>query len=1089
MAEELKYIWDYVKLKEFSKRHDETGEVFHNLYYKTATGELEDRFPKWNGEMTRTLINKATATALILNEKVAEIFNFTETTLNELGFTFIEPEEIPPIPPIPPVPEFPKDITRAPYTIRVDNTEQEAQAKEFLGIDPPGDDLDTWLSKRDLAGLEQWKSYWTDIFTTVKMAYWIDFVNEKFEEYKAKLEIPPEPPPVITWWKKLLALIVDPILKPFLVSDVLFKEGYKYLTGKEMTDAEYELKKLQLADWVLPINVLLKLFTGKNLKGEAEEFGSAGDWIIAVVYLAAAIAPGPVDDVAARLAVKSITKAEAAKLTEQMGRKATIAALTRTVKAHPETSAKFLAKFPQPIREGVIGGLYRTADGRIAAVVLSKMGYFKLLRPWWQKTLVKAGATAAIALTLVGAIGSYPFAGFIKEESLQTLGFASETAKRNKDIEGLREALDHMAEVLDKTLWERFLGAIPYANILAQLHDFYDAAKIKMGIDEAGFEDLKKLWEEEAAPKGTLVVSPTPADAKVSVDKLPYIDSAFERIVELGTYHVLVSKWEHVSQDKYLEVTEDKITSWSPTLEKEITPPPLKAKLIISVSPGDAKIEVADHPEITTPGDYNVAPGSYTITFSKTDYQTLRRTVYLDEGETEIVAAILLAVEPVIPPEELKGKLIISITPEDALIEVAGEEEITAAGTYELTPGSYSIRASKEGFKTQIKTAFIKSEEEAAVSFILESIEPVPPVIEKATITITSSPIDSDVYIDGIYKWTTTPYTILLDEGAYFIRVQKDKYYPVEVEVEVEAGEVAELPFVLTKIPEPEIPPYPYIPQSYYYPTYVPDVPYEPDVVTTPFAEIPPYNYSNLYPEVFDIPAPAPISKPVEKELLINIETTDVKPWKGRIYSIAVLELSEPEAEPKILISNNEEELIRMFIDWFDAGNYAKLVGFKLTFDYRYIFAKMLLYRIQNKKFYSVGLRDVKQLLDQVKEEFVYYPDKTGTLDNWGKHLLGIGKYGSQELMLRKYISGDFDYVKEFQNRQIELTRDLYNLARFSMGEAFISSPSPVSEPISALETPVSSETPIQTQQTQCPTCFSYIDKTTGKCPICEPVI
>ena len=149
----------------------------------------------------------------------------------------------------------------------------------------------------------------------------------------------------------------------------------------------------------------------------------------------------------------------------------------------------------------------------------------------------------------------------------------------------------------------------------------------------------------------------------------------------------------------------------------------------------------------------------------------------------------------------------------------------------------------------------------------------------------------------------------------------------------------------------------------------------------------------------------------------------------------------------------------------------------------------MMLYRMQNKRFADVGLRDVKQILDQVKEEFVYYPDKTGKLDDWGKALLGVGKYGSQELMLRKYISGDFDYVKEFQNRQIKLTRDLYNLARFSMGKAFISSPSPATNPIPKPETPENTEIPGSTHQGSCPICFAYLDETTGKCPICEPVI
>jgi len=404
-----------------------------------------------------------------------------------------------------------------------------------------------------------------------------------------------------------------------------------------------------------------------------------------------------------------------------------------------------------------------------------------------------------------------------------------------------------------------------------------------------------------------------------------------------------------------------------------------------------------------------------------------------------------------------------------------GEESIE----FELEPEAPEIPTEPEPFIP---------EEEVFFELEPEEIPPVPVPPEppkKATITITSDPTNADVYIDGVYKWTTTPYTILFEAGSYWIRVQKEGYYPLEVEIEVEAGEVAELPFVFEAIPIEEVPTTPYIPQTPYYPTYKPYEPYVPTYIPTPASEIAPYNYSNLYPPSFYIPEAEPYSRPTERELLINIETTDVKPWAGRIYSIALLELSELEAEPKVLTSDNEEELIRMFLDWFEAGNYSKLIGFKLTFDYRYIFAKMMLYRIQSKKWFDIKLRDVKQILDQVKEEFVYYPDKTGTLDDWGKMLLGRGKYGDQELMLRKYISGDFDYVQNFQLRQIELTRDLYNLARYSMSEAFIVQSSPVSAEISPIPGLESAETTTQQGQKICPVCKAYNPLSASVCEIC----
>jgi len=103
--------------------------------------------------------------------------------------------------------------------------------------------------------------------------------------------------------------------------------------------------------------------------------------------------------------------------------------------------------------------------------------------------------------------------------------------------------------------------------------------------------------------------------------------------------------------------------------------------------------------------------------------------------------------------------------------------------------------------------------------------------------------------------------------------------------------------------------------------------------------------------------------------------------------------------------------------------------------------------------------------------------------------LLGRGKYGAQELMLRKYISGDFEYVQNFQIRQIELTRDLYNLARYSMGEAFISSPTPVSTEISPILAPESVETPgIQGKKT-CPICKAYNPLSASICEICGAAI
>jgi len=336
----------------------------------------------------------------------------------------------------------------------------------------------------------------------------------------------------------------------------------------------------------------------------------------------------------------------------------------------------------------------------------------------------------------------------------------------------------------------------------------------------------------------------------------------------------------------------------------------------------------------------------------------------------------------------------------------------------------------------------------------------------KATITITSIPTNSDVYIDGEFTFTKTPYTVLLAEGEYVMMVQKEGYYPLTYNVEIEAGETAEVPFELEEIPSEEITEEPYIP---YQPVYEP-------------------GYENLYPAPYSVSeyeAPAPSE---EKELLINVETTDVNPWEGKIYSIAFQDLSDPESLPNVLTDNNEEELIKKFLEIFNYFNPKKLIGFKLTFDHRFIFAKMMLYRIQNKAFKNIQMLDVKQIMDQVQEQFVYFPSKTGTLDDWGKMLLGKGKYGEQELMLKKYLEGDFDYVKAFQDRQLEITKGLYDLARFCGSESSSAPISSIYEMTSTETTPGSSITSQAPGQKQCSNCLAYNPIDSKVCVVCGQV-
>lgn len=798
-------------------------------------------------------------------------------------------------------------------------------------------------------------------------------VNAKITNIE--ITLPEEIPSEKTWWEKLLDFLI--ITHPFYtgISEVAAGEIYKLVTDEELTEAKFTELKLEIADFILPLNALSKLFTGKNLKGEAEEFDPTWDNIdlilSALIFIpfskfgkvGAKLIPKLTSKTAIRVAGRNITawralfkgasQAEQIKMIRKLIADENgwiiLKGLFKTKSLSPELVKAASAAERRVLTDGILG----------------KTG---LKMPTW------------IKIALGGATFILMYAAFQWSDFVFGL-------RKNKILDPYPIDLVNDATYAGNDAINALEGIKFNCNV--------EAYNITLSL----VNEVNVLWDR----------------AITYAEENPEADSDWSSVV--GTLRAYMGLEPYYTSESMSAAIIEGKKFFNDQVEVE-------KSAIVSNCPIIAIIEGVEVPP--------------------------------EEEEEEI------------PPEEVVGNLKIDAidelgSSEDIEIEVAGQPEITTTGIYQLSPGSYDVKASKEGFVSQTKTGYVSETKDGAVSFILKKVEEVEPVPAKATITITSIPTDSDVYIDGEYTFTKTPYTIILEAGNYIFRVQKSGFYPEEVIAEVEEGETAEIPFVLTEIPTPEIPTEPYIP---YQPVY-------------------PAGYENLYPAYYSAPeyeAPAPVP---EKELLLNIETTDLYPWNGRIYSIAIQDLSLPETAPIVLIDDDEEKLILQFLDLFNQLNPEKLVGFKLTFDHRYIFAKMMLYRIQNKAFKEIEMRDVKQIMDQVKEEFVYFPSKVGTLDDWGKMLLGIGKLGSQELMLRKYLAGDFEYVKAFQERQMEITNGLYQLSRFCGSESLTSpiQSNPETDSVPQYDVGIfPAKTP---GQKQCKNCLAYNPIEAKACVVC----
>lgn len=185
---------------------------------------------------------------------------------------------------------YPKTISRGLLSFEAKSSEEEKQLQEFLGIEPPGDDLVTYISKLDKTGLLEWKNYWDEIFARLDRDDIITFIRAKYNEYINLLPPPTEPPtepepppPEKTWWEKVLDTLGAIVYFPFTIAKSAVDRVYSEVTDIPFTEDEWMKTKLPAVEFFTPLNELSKLFFGENLSGEKEEFSPVLDSVLIVL--------------------------------------------------------------------------------------------------------------------------------------------------------------------------------------------------------------------------------------------------------------------------------------------------------------------------------------------------------------------------------------------------------------------------------------------------------------------------------------------------------------------------------------------------------------------------------------------------------------------------------------------------------------------------------------------------------------------------------------------------------------------------------------------------------------------------------------
>jgi hypothetical protein len=143
-------------------------------------------------------------------------------------------------------------------------------------------------------------------------------------------------------------------------------------------------------------------------------------------------------------------------------------------------------------------------------------------------------------------------------------------------------------------------------------------------------------------------------------------------------------------------------------------------------------------------------------------------------------------------PRPKLGKLSVVTSPYDATIILNGKEYGTTPNTLnDLLEGTYTLALSKPTFETITKTITISEGQKTEISETLELAN-----VPKHNVLFVSVPSGASVFLNGEQK-TKTDNSLLVSEGEYKLRIEKDGYHPHETLLRVNAN--TQLPKVVLK--------------------------------------------------------------------------------------------------------------------------------------------------------------------------------------------------------------------------------------------------------------------------------------------------
>ncbi|RLF79384.1 hypothetical protein DRN44_08975, partial [Thermococci archaeon] len=339
-------------------------------------------------------------------------------------------------------------------------------------------------------------------------------------------------------------------------------------------------------------------------------------------------------------------------------------------------------------------------------------------------------------------------------------------------------------------------------------------------------EGKTKKVSVSLVPAGYLTVYSTPASADV------YIDGDYIGTTPIENYKLPVGPYSlKVTKVGYNDYTSTVTIEAGKTEVVNVELVMKTATLVVSSTPSGASVYIGGEYKGQTPLTLNVPPGTYTVEIRKTDYKPHTETITLQAGEERQINVQLEAlfgflnvysnvqgasvyidgkkigetplkeykistgshrieVRPdnqdynpysetvVIEPTKThtinarltlkEATLSVGSTPTGADVYVNNQYSGTTPLTLKLTPGTYTVKITKDDYEPYVETVTLNPGESKSINIQLKALF--------GFLNIYSNVQGADVYIDGVKVGTTPLKAYKLSVGDHKIEIRKEGY-------------------------------------------------------------------------------------------------------------------------------------------------------------------------------------------------------------------------------------------------------------------------------------------------------------------------